>query len=237
MISIERIEERMKALGLNPFSAAKRAGLGQDYVRDIVRGKVKEPSASKLRDLAAALECSTEYLQGVGDELGELPVTWGGSTADLHVARLVVEKEIRDGFHKSHKPRKDESFAVVSYNYRGSSEWLEFVRDSQLENEITSGTYIHTIGVDKYFDGLTNIVIFEKSTEKGDLTSRRVGRLHFSARGVNITGDGEFWSPSDVCSWEDLISGRNKARAKVVGLAIRAYQFFNGDFNEDEMGI
>lgn len=52
----------MKAMGLNPYSTARKAGLGSDYVRNIFRGKIREPSATKLQQLAKALETSPEFL-------------------------------------------------------------------------------------------------------------------------------------------------------------------------------
>ncbi len=68
----ERIRERMDALGLNPYSAAKKAELGESFVRDILKGKVKSPSAKRLAKLALALECSLNYLLGE-EELELLP--------------------------------------------------------------------------------------------------------------------------------------------------------------------
>lgn len=58
----DRVRSRMEALGLNQFSLAKRAGLGESYVRDLFRGKVKEPGSVKLFALAAALGCEPKDL-------------------------------------------------------------------------------------------------------------------------------------------------------------------------------
>jgi transcriptional regulator with XRE-family HTH domain len=64
-ISIERLKSRMREMGLNQLSTAKAAHLGEDYVRDLVRGKVKQPSATRLTQLAEALHCSPGYLMGM----------------------------------------------------------------------------------------------------------------------------------------------------------------------------
>jgi len=61
---MERIEERLKATGLTANAASERAGCGRDFVRDIQRGRIKEPSAAKLKALADALECTPGYLMG-----------------------------------------------------------------------------------------------------------------------------------------------------------------------------
>lgn len=57
-----RIQARMAALGLNPFSAANRAGLHPDAVRNILRGKSREPGAETLSAIARVLETTTDYL-------------------------------------------------------------------------------------------------------------------------------------------------------------------------------
>ncbi len=76
MIRLDRIQHRMQALGLNPNSASQRGGLDRDYVRNILRGKIKDPSASKLTQLAEALQCSPAYLLGMGgdEDVDILPV-------------------------------------------------------------------------------------------------------------------------------------------------------------------
>lgn len=48
---------------------AVSAGLGESFVRDILRGKTKSPSAENMRKLAAALNTSAAYLTGESDEL------------------------------------------------------------------------------------------------------------------------------------------------------------------------
>lgn len=59
----------MKARGLSHRAAAEAAGLGTEYVRDIVRGKIRQPSALKLSQLAAALGTTAGYLMGIDPPL------------------------------------------------------------------------------------------------------------------------------------------------------------------------
>ena len=54
----------MKALNLNATSAAKKAGLGQDAIRDIVRGKSLNPANDTLRRIAKVLGCTVADLTG-----------------------------------------------------------------------------------------------------------------------------------------------------------------------------
>lgn len=64
MLDVDRLKERLAALDLSPNAASQKAGLGRDYVRDILRGRIKEPSALRLRRLSDVLQCSPEYLLG-----------------------------------------------------------------------------------------------------------------------------------------------------------------------------
>jgi phage repressor protein C with HTH and peptisase S24 domain len=61
---VHEIERRMKALGMNALNTAKRAGLGNDAVRDILRGRSLKPSHDTVAKIAKALGCSPSDLTG-----------------------------------------------------------------------------------------------------------------------------------------------------------------------------
>jgi phage repressor protein C with HTH and peptisase S24 domain len=58
------IDRRMKALNLDPTTLAKKAGLGESYIRDLERKESAEPRRSKLEKVAKVLGCSVEDLTG-----------------------------------------------------------------------------------------------------------------------------------------------------------------------------
>lgn len=60
----KNVRDAMDALGLNAFQTAKKAGLGDSFVRDILRGKTRSPSAVNLAKLASALHSTPEALLG-----------------------------------------------------------------------------------------------------------------------------------------------------------------------------
>jgi transcriptional regulator with XRE-family HTH domain len=60
-ISLERIEQRLEALGLSAFAASKRAG-SPDLIRDLKRGKSHMMRIDNLERLAEVLDCDTAYL-------------------------------------------------------------------------------------------------------------------------------------------------------------------------------
>lgn len=60
----KRVKARMDELKMNAFQTAKKAGLGDSFVRDILRGKTKSPSAENLAKLSAALDTTSDHLMG-----------------------------------------------------------------------------------------------------------------------------------------------------------------------------
>lgn len=76
----DRVEKRLKAIGGKPIPTATAAGLGRDFITDIINGKKASVRGSKLEQLANALQTTTQYLLGEsGDDEGpvrrrEVPV-------------------------------------------------------------------------------------------------------------------------------------------------------------------
>lgn len=85
----KRLSQRMAELGMNAYQTAKKAGLGDSFVRDILRGKTRSPSAENLSKLANALETTAEYFTGIGDH------KTSGSLGDIE--GLSVEGSIQAG--------------------------------------------------------------------------------------------------------------------------------------------
>lgn len=68
MTIISRIELRLAALGISQREAARRAKLGESYIRDLSRNENQSPRVDDLRALADALETNIEWLiTGAGD--------------------------------------------------------------------------------------------------------------------------------------------------------------------------
>lgn len=85
----KRLRQRMDALEINALQAAKKAGLGGSFVRDILRGKTRSPSAENLAKLATALETTPDFLRGITE-------TEANST-EIEVVGLPVVSSVRAG--------------------------------------------------------------------------------------------------------------------------------------------
>ncbi len=68
----EKIIERMEAKNLSIAELERRAGLSIHSVRNILKGRIKKPSAQSLQAIAEALECS------ILDLMSPAPLTSGG---------------------------------------------------------------------------------------------------------------------------------------------------------------
>ncbi|MGV0964220.1 MAG: S24 family peptidase [Polynucleobacter sp.] len=82
-ILIDRIDERLAALGLSERKASLSATGKPDMIRDIRRGR--QPIGSRLSALAATLETTVDYLHGTSDQPS------GGGVGDAGVRRLVPQ--------------------------------------------------------------------------------------------------------------------------------------------------
>lgn len=119
---IREIERRMKALNLNATSAAKKAGLGQDAIRDIVRGKSLNPANETLRRIAKALGCSVADLTGERPARREIKAT--GDT--IEIAELEVHAAAGMGVDGDDTVMaNDEALAVVGVHSMPTASFRE----------------------------------------------------------------------------------------------------------------
>jgi phage repressor protein C with HTH and peptisase S24 domain len=93
---IDRINERLAAVGLRPRTASLRAGLGADAIRSIQRGKSQSPRTDTLAKLAPVLETTLEYLS-TGTGPAELNAAADGDTANRLVRGEVADNVNGDG--------------------------------------------------------------------------------------------------------------------------------------------
>lgn len=82
---VKQIERRMEVLGLNQKSLAKKAGLNDTGVRDILEGRSRSPRHDTLTKLAKALGCT------VGDLTGE-PTARRPVSAEMDLAIVAINE-------------------------------------------------------------------------------------------------------------------------------------------------
>ena len=63
----DRVAARLSQLEINPFEAARRAGLERSFVNDILIRRKKSVRGTNLEKLAAGLDCDVDFLIGRND--------------------------------------------------------------------------------------------------------------------------------------------------------------------------
>lgn len=87
----ERVRERLEALGINPFEAARRAGFERSFVNDLLIGRKKSVRGASLLKLAAALGCDPAYLVGMQAAARHTPeggAAWPGAVEACAAAQI-----------------------------------------------------------------------------------------------------------------------------------------------------
>lgn len=149
----KRLKFRMDFLGLNAYQTAKKAGLGDSFVRDILRGRTRSPSAENLAKLAAALETTPDYFTLEAEPV-EPP-----KAQPLPISGLAVVGDIQAGtwldrslFDDGHEPEiipvaRDPRFPrAKQYGLR--------VKGDSMDREFPDGSYVTCVD---YFDSGLNM--------------------------------------------------------------------------------
>jgi len=118
---IDRINERLAAVGLRPRTASLRAGLGADAIRSIQRGKSQSPRTDTLAKLAPVLETTLEYLS-TGSGPAELSSVTYADTATHLILDRVAEELNGDGYPSGREKTE---------KYRGSAENVGYSEPAQ----------------------------------------------------------------------------------------------------------
>lgn len=93
----KRLEEKLEEAREKPAPLAKRLGFSDSFIRDIIRGKAKNPSATNLERLARALGTTADYLLGLTDEdePGE-PIVFAVPVLSMVSAGQLMRDDVRD---------------------------------------------------------------------------------------------------------------------------------------------
>lgn len=98
------LEQRMRAAGFNQRSLAVAAGLNETYVRDLLRGRSRNPKSGHLAKLAETLGCSVSDLAEPGvacyqHQLGP-PVYTESEQAVIRMLRAMTPDGVRTALEK-----------------------------------------------------------------------------------------------------------------------------------------
>ncbi|KQX55479.1 MULTISPECIES: LexA family protein [unclassified Ensifer] len=199
----KRLKFRMDFLGLNAYQTAKKAGLGDSFVRDILRGRTRSPSAENLAKLAAALETTPDYftLEVEPAEAPKplpLPITGLTVVGDIQAGTWLDRTLFDDGHeHEIIPVARDPRFPH-------SKQYALRVRGDSMDREFPDGSFVTCVD---YYDsgiGMKDGLIVHVERHSGPLVEVTLkaiehvdGELMLSPRSTNpkhlplkVEGDG-----------------------------------------------
>jgi len=147
----KRLKFRMDFLGLNAYQTAKKAGLGDSFVRDILRGRTRSPSAENLAKLAVALDTTPDYFTLDAEpvepaKVQALPISGLAVVGDIQAGHWLDSTLFDDGHEQEIIPvARDPRFPrAKQYGLR--------VKGDSMDREFPDGSYVTC--VDFYDSGL-----------------------------------------------------------------------------------
>lgn len=180
----ERIQHRLDLTGTNASAASIAAGLGKDFVRDVMRGKKLKISAEAATKLADELKCSVDWLVNErgpialdhveNDESGTPGVKFGG-VVEAGAFRSNSTLNQADGYRRI-PIAADPRYPVASQFA------FSVVGDSMVLAKIFEGMYVLAVDIHEWErlngevrDGLRVVVARTRSGEdERELTVKRL---------------------------------------------------------------
>jgi transcriptional regulator with XRE-family HTH domain len=219
-VIVDRIDQRLKELGLSREAASKLAGKNRDFIRNIAKNPDKPtiPRGDNLIALASVLQCSPQYILGQESEVGVAPVKIPYIGKILAI-RCRVEaglwrelEEIDEPLGMSDVP-EDQRFA-------GIDQWLEIVTGDSMDLMIPSGAMVHVVDAIQlgYAPTGGHIVVVER--RRGNTRERTLKQIERSKDGVKL------WPRSSNPRWQEpiqLLAGttEDEVEVEIVGLVVQ----------------
>lgn len=232
-INRARLRELIAQRGRSMREVSLSAGLSETGVKDIIKGKSRNPSIATIAGLAAELDVGLDVLLAVeaGDELPEFSLSRG--VASPTAGMLPLRREARPGawlepddFELADLPKR--AAAPVDPRWPKAEQWLSLVRGDSM-NDLRRGEACVGIVdgdlaqvVDAEFIGYqptTDDIVEVERTRPGD------GLSEISLRQVEVTSDGKvlLWSRSSNRRWKEPVevSSQDDVSTRILGRVIR----------------
>lgn len=234
MTLYERVELRLKQLGLTSYAACKNAyaesgneSLKRDILRDILRHKQEQVRADRLELIAYVLKTSIQWLLGLEDDPDSSPEK-NATVRFPRLAFLPVRYKVAAGVWLEMADSSQAlGFAPVSVDpdYEGHAQWLEEVDGDSMDKVFPPGTFVHVVSTEsiQYEPRTGDHVVVIRTRHQGGLVER-------SLKAVRITkGRVELWPESTNPAWSKPLSFTDGAAdddvtVEITGLVIGEYR-------------
>lgn len=225
----DRIRKRLELLGLNENRASELAtgGKSRDLVRKILKDEQRGTNYAWTLGLAAALQCSVEYLSGASDDVGapppmperasrgkKPPATDAPRRAPVSAAptlpvRYVVQAGAWLEVDNVGQDRIAGPPVSADPAFPRDAQWLELVRGDSADLFYPEGIYVHVVDAVAigYAPRQDDFVVVERRRHQGGLIERSLKQIAIAGRRI------ELWPRSRNPKWKAPLDLKPEKRA------------------------
>ncbi|UAT43440.1 LexA family transcriptional regulator [Anaplasmataceae bacterium AB001_6] len=162
IVIVDRLRDRMKEMGINARQLAEKSKVGRSFVYDILNGKSKNPTSSKLNSICSELKIPMSYLLNERNHINNLNnyhyISSLGSkddTADILINKNLlpyVDLDCTENliYYRICDDSMDpilpfNSIAIINKNYNSINNGIFLIQDQlglsvrRIESNITNG--------------------------------------------------------------------------------------------------
>lgn len=216
-----RVEERLIETGKNATAAALAVGLGESFIRDILRGRKTSVQGRNLEKLAQALECEPGFLLGIIDR---------PTTADDHLLPIFMLGNVGAGVWldkrvlRQQQSENTQSAVPPDPRFNHDAQFDLIVSGDSMDQFAREGQRLRCVKLEHYTYDVVEHDVLIVERERGDLLERFA--LRVTAR---PNGKMELAGLSASALWRKetfgLVDGRlqESSEISVVGIVLYLY--------------
>lgn len=217
----KRVRLRLDDLGISASEASRRAELGKTFVRDILSGKSRSPSADNLQKLAIALETNAQYFSAfehTNVQAGPFPVSGLRVEGKVQAGAWLDTSLIEDD-------EGDREIIPVARDTRfpHARQYALAVIGDSMNKIFAEGTYVTCVDMDDSGLAMKEGQIVHVERQDGSRTENTLKTIHFDNGKISLMPQStnarhvpiEYHRKSANGDWDDGIVV--KVRGVVIG--------------------
>lgn len=216
-VRLDRLEQRLAALGLTRRGASVAAKLSPSYVQNIVNNPDQQRMPREMARLAGVLQCSVAFLEGRSDD----PAV--EETGAPLAVTLPIRARVGAGLWleiDGQPAALGEATVEPLPAYRNARQWLDIVEGDSMDRRYPPGSMVRVADARDigYAPRAGDAVLLERV--RGGLVEWSVKELAFDSRGGL-----QAWPRSHNPRWNQPVEfgDAEENHVRIVGLVLRGY--------------
>jgi hypothetical protein len=195
----KRIRARLDALNLNPFEAARAAGLERGFINDVLIGKKKSIRGDNFYRVAEVLNCTVDYLNGKSERpFPGAPPGWVGIIGSVDTDNF--------GTVNYYEDKSKNRFVPSILDLPSDTMWVLEVTGDGFNGSVESGSLVYYNSYFEYpiIEWMGELCILELADQRA-LIGRLLpgtdwGLFHIATFGGQVLMDQEVRFAGGVCA-------------------------------------